>query len=31
MIYSAIADLSFFDQFDIKDKNHIINELGNFL
>lgn len=30
MIYSAIADLSFFEQFDIKDKNHIINELGKF-
>ena len=30
MIYSAIADLNFFEQFDIKDKNSIINELGIF-
>jgi len=29
MIYSAIADLSFFEQFEIKDKNQIIYELGN--
>ncbi len=28
MIYSAIADLSFFEQFDVIDKNSIINELG---
>ena len=28
MIYSAIADLSFFEQFDTKDKNNIIYELG---
>jgi len=28
MIYSSIAELSFFDQLYIKDKNQIINELG---
>ena len=31
MVYSAIADLNFFEQFDIKDKNIIINELGKFI